>query len=73
MNSVFTFVLLIVAIVMCTGVMNTWIKTRREGTASDEQLDEMLGKMEMLEERVRVLERIITEKKIDLREEIDRL
>jgi hypothetical protein len=33
----------------------------------------MLGQLEAIEERVRVLERIVTENRFDLKREIDRL
>lgn len=73
MNSVFTFVLLIIAIVMCAGVITKWIDSRNRSNASDDQIDDLTGKIDILEERIRVLERIVTEKNVDLRQEIDRL
>ena len=43
------------------------------GILGDVDADETRAQMDVLEERVRVLERIVTENKIDLRKEIDKL
>ena len=40
---------------------------------SDPELEKTLAHIEALEERIRVLERIVTENRTDLRSEIDRL
>jgi hypothetical protein len=40
---------------------------------SNEELEETLAKIEILEERIQVLERIITENRFDLKKEIDSL
>jgi hypothetical protein len=72
MNSLF-FVVCIVAIVFSAGVLKEYLKmkaTNKEGAGDS---DETLAELERLEERIRVLERIVTEKKFDLRNEIDRL
>lgn len=66
------FVVCIVAIGCATAVLSDYFKSR----ASKEKhraSDEALAHLDALEERIRVLERIVTEKKIDLRQEIDRL
>jgi hypothetical protein len=47
------------------------VKQKKQG--SDPKLEESLKKIDMLEERIRVLERIVTEGKRDLGERIDRL
>ena len=70
--SSYVFVLMIIAIACATGVLTEYIKSRSardKATASDETL----AHMEALEERIRVLERIVTERRYDLRQEIDRL
>ena len=74
MNSTLLFVLLLVSIVMATRLLDTWMKQRKQQTQADNsEAEEALGKIDELEERVRVLERIITENRFDLKREIDEL
>ena len=72
MNNLF-FVVCIVAIVMVAGVAREWIKSRSVRDERSEDLDDAAAQIDALEERIRVLERIVTENKYDLRKEIDRL
>ena len=44
-----------------------------EKTVQDPELEETLVQIEKLEERIKVLERIVTENKYDLGREIDKL
>ncbi len=71
MNTMF-FVVCIVAIGCATAVLTEFFKSRR---LEDKQSanDETSAQLDALEERIRVLERIVTENKFDLRREIDRL
>jgi hypothetical protein len=48
-------------------------KVRAQKKTSDVEADEELAKLDQLEERIRVLERIVTENKYDLRSEINKL
>ncbi len=73
MNSSLVFVLLIVGMVMCANVVQTYIKQRKKEPEANEELEETLAKIEILEERIQVLERIITENRFDLKKEIDSL
>lgn len=73
MNSSLVFVLLLVGIVMTANVITTWLKQRKKEPDSNEELEETLSKIDLLEERIRVLERIITENRFDLKKEIDSL
>ncbi|MCH8070940.1 MAG: hypothetical protein IIA09_03240 [Proteobacteria bacterium] len=73
MNSTLVFVLLIVAMVMCTNIVQTYLKQRKKEPEANEELEDTLAKIEVLEERIQVLERIITEKRFDLKKEIDSL
>ena len=74
MNGTLVFVLLLVGIVMSTRLLDTWMKQRKQPAAADrDDLEDALGKIDELEERVRVLERIITENRFDLKREIDEL
>ncbi len=73
MNNVFVFVLLIIAMCLCANIVQMYLKQRKEEPEANEELVETLTKIELLEERIQVLERIITENKFDLKEEIDSL
>ena len=73
MNSSLVFVLLIVAMVMCTNIVQTYLKQRKIEPEANEDLGETMAKIEMLEERIKVLERIVTENRFDLKKEIDAL
>lgn len=72
-NSVIFFVLAIIAISTCASVMRAWIKQRNQLPEPNEELEKTLGKIDALEERINVLERIITESRFDLKKEIDSL
>lgn len=67
-----TFAFLVVMVVMCTYAFTTYVK-EKGNKEKDAELDETLQKIDRLEERIRVLERIITENKFDLKQEIDSL
>ncbi len=73
MNSTLVFVLILVCIVLCAELIKTWMKQKQVQPEQDPELEEALSNIDKLEERIRVLERIITENKFDLRKEIDSL
>jgi len=73
MNSSLVFVLLIIAMVMCANIIQTYLKQRKKEPEVSEELEETLAKIDLLEERIQVLERIITENRFDLKKEIDSL
>lgn len=73
MNSSLVFVLLLVGIVMTASVMRSYLHQRKKEPEENPELEETLAKIDMLEERIRVLERIITENRFDLKKEIDSL
>ncbi len=68
---------LIVAIVFCADTINKMTKARvkkkTDKTTDNAELADSLARIEELEERIQVLERIVTENKIDLRSEINKL
>jgi cell division protein FtsB len=72
MNTMF-YVLCIVAVVFAADSYQKYLKMKHEKRQHDPELDESLKKIEMLEERIRVLERIVTESEHDLGREIYRL
>jgi uncharacterized transporter YbjL len=68
------YVVCIVAIVFTADTIQKYMKMKNDKNAkSDPELEETLAQMERLEERIRVLERIVTESKHDLGREIDNL
>jgi hypothetical protein len=67
------YVFCIVAIVVIADTVQKIHKARLEKQEGDERTGEELARLEQLEERIRVLERIVTEDKRDLRSEINRL
>ncbi len=73
MNSALVFVLILVSIVMTANIIETWLKQRKKPVEIDEDFGETLAKIEQMEERIKVLERIITENRFDLKREIDAL
>jgi len=72
MNTMF-YVLCIVAVVFAADSYQKYLKMKHEKRQHDPELEDSLKKIEMLEERIRVLERIVTESKHDLGREIDNL
>ena len=73
MNSSLFFVVCIVAIVFTAQTIQKYLKMKNENKEDDPELEETLAHIERLEERIKVLERIVTENKFDLGREIDRL
>jgi len=68
-------VVAIVSVVMFAAVAKQWLRTR-EAQAPRELPEEVLKKLERvdkLEERIRVLEKVITNRKVKLADEIENL
>ncbi len=70
-----TGIVLVVLIACITGVAMHYISEKNKAAdgADREGFDDMLAQLDAIEQRVRVLERIITENKFDLKREIERL
>lgn len=73
MNGTFVFIITIVAIVMGAQTLQKIITARAAKKDDSPELEEALAQIDKLEERIRVLERIVTENKYDLRQEINKL
>lgn len=73
MNSTFSFVVCIVFVVLAFQLARTYLENKHKKQPIDEELEETLAKIDKLEERIRVLERIVTESRFDLKKEIDSL
>jgi len=72
MNTMF-WVVCIVAIVFTADTIQRYLKVKEKKKEQDPELEATLAHIERLEERIRVLERIVTENKFDLGREIDKL
>lgn len=72
MNTMF-YVVCIVAIVLCANTVQQYLKLRHRKEDRNAMAEETRAQLDALEERIRVLERIVTENKFDLREEINKL
>lgn len=72
MNTLF-YIVCIVAIVFTADTIQKYLKVKNQKKEPDPELEETLAQIERLEERIRVLERIVTENKFDLGREIDKL
>ncbi|MEX2125044.1 MAG: hypothetical protein WD795_14205 [Woeseia sp.] len=71
--NVFTFVFLTVTVVLLAQLIQSYIENRNKKNAATEDVDETLFKIDRLEERIEVLERIVTENRFDLKKQIDNL
>ncbi len=67
------YVVCIVAIVFTADTVQKYMKMKNKERENDPELEETLAHIEKLEERIRVLERIVTENKFDLGREIEKL
>lgn len=72
MNTMF-YVVCIVVVVFAADSYQKYLKMKHEKMKQDPELEESLAKIAKLEERIRVLERIVTENKRDIGREIDEL
>ncbi len=72
MNTMF-YVVCIVAVVFAADTYQKYLKMQHEKKKHDPDLEASLAKIDLLEERIRVLERIVTENKRDVAREIDDL
>ncbi|MHA1544452.1 MAG: hypothetical protein ACTSU8_04905 [Alphaproteobacteria bacterium] len=72
---IYTMVVAIVAIAMAAGVINHYLKTRHKKADPAEMKDihHRLDRLEKIEKRVTVLEKIVTNKKVNLADEINSL
>jgi hypothetical protein len=67
------YVVCIVAIVLAANTVQQYMKLRHRKEEKNTVAEETQAQLDILEERIRVLERIVTENKFDLRQEINKL
>jgi hypothetical protein len=65
----FEFALGIVALVFLFKFMNTIVRAKRLAPREDPVVPELLARLSEVEERVRVLERIVTDERYDLKQQ----
>lgn len=70
---VFEMVVWIVVVGCATGVITEYLKTKRATGGSDEALDDAMDRIDELEERIRVLEKVVTDDKYELNRQINAL
>lgn len=68
-----TMIVLIVLIGCGTGVLNEHFKTRRKELEHSSPNDDVYDEVEMLRERIEVLEKIVTDERYHLEKEINQL
>ena len=72
-SSLAIFIVTVVAIGCATGLISDYLKTRRRELEHGGNADENEARINELEDRIRVLERIVTERSHDLKREINEL
>ena len=72
MNS-WPYIVLIVAIVFAASTIRRISENRNARKDDNPDTEDLLAKIDVLEDRIRVLERIVTERKYDLEREINSL
>ena len=70
----FEMVVLIVLLSLVAGVANNYIKSRAEGDSpASDDLKQRLAKLDSLDERVKTLEKIVTDRDFELKEKFRNL
>lgn len=70
---VFELILGVVIVTTFAGIINNFMKFKSRSSETISQLDERVNKLEELEERIKVLETIVTDQKYDLDQKIKSL
>ena len=70
---IFEMIAIIAVVAILAGVVSEWIKKKGTPKVDLSDIESRLDKLEALEERVKVLEAIVTDQKYNLNAEIDKL
>ena len=71
---VFEMITVVVVIGCITGIINNYLRIRQKASVvHGEDVDEAFERIENLEERIRVLEKVVTDDRYDLEKQIDQL
>jgi len=71
--AVFEMVVIIVIAALAAGLIKEWLRTKKVPEVDLSPVEARIAKIEQLEERVKILEAIVTDKGYDLKSEIDNL
>ena len=71
--NVFTFVIVLVTVVLCGRLIQVYLEQKKTDSRATDEFEQTIAKLDRLEERIQVLERIITENRFDLKKQIDNL
>lgn len=71
--NVFTFIFLVVTVTLVARLVQVYLEQRHHRNDDSENAEQTLAKIDVLEERIQVLERIVTENRFDLKKQIDGL
>jgi len=71
--AVFEMVAIIVVASLLAGLMREWIRGKQTPEVDLEPMESRIDRLESLEERIKVLEAIVTDKGYDLKSKIDSL
>lgn len=70
---VFEMVVIVTIVAIVAGLIKEWMKTQKALEVDLSGVESRLDKLEVLEERIKILEAIVTDKGYDLKREIDNL
>ena len=73
MKMIFEMVTIIAVVAIIAGLIKEWINKKSTPPVDVSPLEDRLTKLEALEERVEILEKIVTDKNYDLKSQIDNL
>ena len=68
-NPFFDFVIVIICLSFAFRLVNTWLKDRARLSTEEPASSDLLKRLDEVEERVRVLERIVTDERFDLKQQ----
>lgn len=70
---VFTMVVIVVIVGCATGVISDYLKNKSKFGPGEDALDDAMDRIDELEERIRVLEKVVTDDRYELNRQIDAL
>jgi hypothetical protein len=68
-NPFFDFVIVIICLSFAFKLVDAWLKNRARTSTEEPARSELLKRLDEVEERVRVLERIVTDERFDLKQQ----
>jgi Na+/glutamate symporter len=71
--NLWTFITIVSVAGIVGGVVQTWLKTKQDLQSSEQLSGEQKQQITALEERIKVLETIVTDSKYDLKREFENL